>query len=288
MQKENKTGAPNDQRDFVPPYPYRHEELPGLFTLIGLARRNFLSVWTKHDFRLPFSWRVILGRQVVVCNSPSLVKEVFQTKHSVFQRKSPQMRHALEPLIGDGLFISDSETWTKRRKIVAPIIHGSRVPGFAPIMIDTINEKRDEWAGLADGQEIDALAEMAHLTAEIICRTIFGQNLGRHYAAEIVKGFSDYQLHIDQTDIISMLGWPEWLPRPRGRRIRRSVDRILSALDKIIDHYESPETETEPSVIGGLLGAREEDGSPMDREAIRNEAAVIFMAGHETTANTLA
>jgi cytochrome P450 len=42
------------------------------------------------------------------------------------------------------------------------------------------------------------------------------------------------------------------------------------------------------SVIGGLLEARDDNGNPLSREAIRNEAAVIFMAGHETTANTLA
>ena len=38
-----------------------------------------------------------------------------------------------------------------------------------------------------------------------------------------------------------------------------------------------------------LLDARDpETGDALDHEALRNEAAVIFMAGHETTANSLA
>src|SRR6516165_8034113 len=38
-----------------------------------------------------------------------------------------------------------------------------------------------------------------------------------------------------------------------------------------------------------LLEARDpETGEPLDNSALRNEAAVIFMAGHETTANSLA
>jgi cytochrome P450 len=42
-------------------------------------------------------------------------------------------------------------------------------------------------------------------------------------------------------------------------------------------------------MIGHLLEARDPStGEPLDTAAIRNEAAVIFMAGHETTANTLA
>eukprot|EP00903_Cladosiphon_okamuranus_P001525 g1523.t1 len=198
------------------------------------------------------------------------------------------MRHALEPLLGDGLFISDTETWAKRRKVVAPIIHGSRVKGFAPIMIETIDEKRAEWAARGEKAEIDALADMAHLTAEIICRTIFGRQLGKDYAAEVVQGFSDYQRHIDQIDLLSLFGLPEWLPRFRGRAIKKPVQRIMSVLDEIIESYEAQKQMGEASVIGGLLEARDENGEPLSRKAIISEAAVIFMAGHETTANTLA
>ncbi|ADZ70380.1 cytochrome P450 [Polymorphum gilvum] len=274
--------------DYVPPHPYRHETMPSVIELMGLARKNFLSIWSKGNFSSRLMSQQVLRRLLVVCNSPDVVQEAFQTNHAVLQRKSPQMRHALEPLIGDGLFISDSDIWRRRRKVVAPIIHGSRVPGFAPIMVDTIEEKRAEWAARGAGGEVDALAEMAHLTAEIICRTIFGRNLGRNYASEIVEGFSDYQRYIDQVDLPAMLGLPEWLPRFRRPAVHRSVKRILGVLDEIIDSYQAMKDSGEVSVIGGLLEARDEDGAPLSREAIRNEAAVIFMAGHETTANTLA
>nr|WP_280116316.1 MULTISPECIES: cytochrome P450 [unclassified Pannonibacter] len=230
----------------------------------------------------------VLRRMMVICNAPDVVQEAFQTHHVELQRKSPQMRHALAPLIGDGLFISDSETWARRRKVVAPIIHGSRVPGFAPIMIDTIEDQRNAWMARGDGAETDALADMAHLTAEIICRTIFGRQLGKNYAHEVVEGFSEYQRHIDQVDLAAMLGLPEWMPRFRKPAVRRATARILGVLDEIIDSYQTLKDNGEASVIGGLLEARDEDGKPLSREAIRNEAAVIFMAGHETTANTLA
>ncbi|PVB63786.1 cytochrome P450 [Labrenzia sp. 011] len=262
--------------------------MPPIWTLIGMAKRNFLSIWGVDDFQSRLRSKKVFTRNLVVCNRPDVVREAFQTNHAVLQRKSPQMRHALEPLLGDGLFISDTETWAKRRKIVAPIIHGSRVKGFAPIMIDTIGEKRAEWAKRGDGAEIDALAEMAHLTAEIICRTIFGRQLGKDYAAEVVQGFSEYQRHIDQTDLFSLLGLPDWLPRIRGRSVKKPVKRIMTVLDQIIDSYEAQKQNGEASVIGGLLEARDEDGNPLSRNAIRSEAAVIFMAGHETTANTLA
>ena len=280
--------APASSADFIPPYPFRYEKMPPIWKLVGMAKRNFLSIWGLEDFQGRLRSKKVFMRELFVCNRPDVVREAFQTNHEVLQRKSPQMRHALEPLLGDGLFISDTETWAKRRKVVAPIIHGSRVRGFAPIMTDTIEEKRNEWTRLGDGTEIDALAEMAHLTAEIICRTIFGRELGKDYASEVVQGFSDYQRHIDQIDLLSLFGLPEWLPRFQGRAIKKPVERILTVLDEIIDSYQAQKQKGEASVIGGLLEARDDEGNPLSREAIRSEAAVIFMAGHETTANTLA
>ena len=256
--------------------------------LLNKARKNYLAIWSHKDFDQNLIDFKILNRQLMVCNSPDTVKEAFKTNHQALQRKTPQMRNALSPLIGDGLFISDGEIWTARSKIVSPIIHGSRVSSFSPIMIETIEEKRREWIARNEGEEIDALSEMAHLTAEIICRTIFGQDLGREFATEVVEAFSDYQRQIDQIDLISLLGLPEWLPRFTKPSVRKSIKRIHTVLDQIIDQYARTSSQSNVSVLGGLLEACNEDGTPLDRQAIRNEAAVIFMAGHETTANTLA
>ena len=280
--------AAEANEEFCPPYPTRDPGRVKVMRLMKKARKNYLAIWSKKDFDQRLIDFQILNRPLLICNSPDVVKEAFQTNHHALQRKTPQMRNALSPLIGDGLFISDGEIWTARRKVVAPIIHGSRVPSFSPIMIDTIEEKKQEWLALSEGQEIDALSEMAHLTAEIICRTIFGQDLGREFATEVVESFSDYQRQIDQIDIASLLGLPEWLPRFTKPSVRKSIKRIHTVLDQIIDQYAKTKSEGHVSVLGGLLEACDESGKPLSREAIRNEAAVIFMAGHETTANTLA
>lgn len=274
--------------DFVPPYPPRLPRKPSTWRRLVLGRQNFLAMWEDEAFDLEFTIGRLFMRRVFVCNSPDAVQFAFSLKNASFERKSAQMRYALQPLIGDGLFISDGETWRKRRRIVAPIVHVSRLPEFAPVMVETAVETRDRWAKLQP-PTIDALAEMAHLTAEIICRTIFGRELGRDHAHEIVDGFSEYQRAIDQIDLVSLLGLPDWFPRFHGAAIGRSVARIHAVLDGIIASYRSRKHTDEVSVIGRLLDARDADtGEPLDQTALRNEAAVLFMAGHETTANSLA
>src|SRR5438067_8240408 len=133
--------------------------------------------------------------------------------HDSFERKTPQMRHALFPLLGDGLFISDGETWRRRRRIVAPIVHASRLSLYAPTMVEAATEAADRWAALAEGAPTDVLRDMATLTAEIICRAVFGPRLGHEHASEIVAAFSDYQRLVGQLDLLYLLGLPDWLPR---------------------------------------------------------------------------
>ena len=272
---------------FVPPFPPRRTEPAGLLELVNLYRTNLISVFSTADYRRDMTTTRIGLLDVHTVNSPALVREALQVNHDKLQAKTPQMRHALRPLLGDGLFVSDGTTWETRRAAVAPIIHTSRVRDFAPIMLDVASEWRRSWDALGSGTEVDMMAEMAELTAEVISRTVFGQRLGRDLTAEVVRGFTDYQAHVDQIDMLSLLRAPDWVPRLQRRAARRALERVHGVIDRVIDDVAAGRGDAN-AVISHLFEARDAEGRRLTRDAIRNEAIVIFMAGHETTANTLA
>jgi cytochrome P450 len=274
--------------EFVPPFPPRRSGALPVMALLKAARRNLLEIWSDTAFELEFFSVKLLSRRVYVCNSPDTVQQVLVGQNDIFQRKSPQMRNALRPLLGDGLFISDGETWKQRRKLIAPVVHASHLDRFAPTMVDTAEELAQRLAASPQPVRIEMLAEMASLTAEIICRTIFGRNLGRDDARQIVESFSEYQRAVGQTDVMSLLGLPEWLPRLRGMGLGRPTRRIHAVLDRILQSYEDDPAELDQSMLRLLM--RRSDSSlhsALTREQLRNEALVLFMAGHETTANSL-
>ena len=117
-----------------------------------------------------------------------------------YDRKSPQMRQALTPLLGDGLFVSDGDLWRERRNSCAPAMRSELLPLFVPRIAETAAQMADEWAE-QDGTKIDALREMARLTARIIGRTIFGDDTPTAEAEQVVQGFSLYQKSIEQMDL---------------------------------------------------------------------------------------
>ena len=279
--------------DYIPPFPPRHSQGLSTLQLLRKGRENLLSIWSTNDFECKTIQAKLLRQHIVIANSPETVRQAFVTANSSFEPKSHLMKRALKPLVGDGLFISDGETWRTRRRIVGSVIHGSRVPEFTPLMIEAMIELREQWTrqlhlpAIDRSNRIDMLNEMAKLTAEVISRAIFGQQLGKEHAQDIAEGFKDYQKNIGAFNLLPLLGLPDKLTYLFTRGIRRSAKRITTVLDNLVDGHFQQLSTNEKSVLG-ILSTDTPKGKTLDRQAIRNEAAVIFMAGHETTANCLA
>ena len=67
--------------------------------------------------------------------------------------------------------------------------------------------------------------------------------------------------------------------------LRRRIDRLL--YDQITRCRES-QHENRTDILAMLVAARDEDGRPMSDEEIRDEIMTMLLAGHETTATSLA
>lgn len=258
----------------------------GTIDTLLVARRNLLAIWPASAYRVSVDDIRLLGRQLVLVNSPEGVKHVLATRNDNYERKSPQMRRALEHLIGDGLFISDGETWRSRRPLVADIVHKSRVPVFGETMEAVTLAMAERWTRRG-GEAFDVLVEMAELTAEIIARTVFGNDLGAEAAHEVIEGFTRYQAGVDSLNIPYFLGFDEGLPILRGPGLRKAAARVDRVIRRVIDDHVAGHGD-DKSMIELLV--RRQKKNPelgLDVSALSNEAATIFMAGHETTAATL-
>ncbi len=274
----------------------RPEASTSLFKRLGMARKNLLSAWSDDDYRRAlFDFR-ILNQQYVVCNSPDTVRQVFLQEHDNYDRKSPQMRHALEPLLGDGLFASDGEVWKARRDYCAPAFDNSLLGGYFDTMVNSADELVRQWQGMSGDRPVDMLNEMARLTARIIGRSIFGDNTSDEEAIEVVRGFTDYQHHVEQLDLADSLGLPllRILRNPlRTLKTRYSAERVHKVIDEIIARSSREQASGKFSLISMFLtghtgGVGKDHACPLSLDAARNESIVMFMAGHETTANALA
>jgi cytochrome P450 len=128
---------------------------------------------------------------------------------------------------------------------------------------------------------------MAELTAEIIAQTVFGRNLGSEAANQVIEGFTQYQKSVDNFNLGYFLGWDEGWPLFHGPAKKRQVQRVHSVVEKVINDHLAGGGDSGSMVDLLVKRSTRNPELKLDVTALRNEAATIFMAGHETTATTL-
>jgi cytochrome P450 len=250
------------------------------------ARDNLVAAWPKSYYRREFIPIRILGRWMFVVNNPAGVQWVMVSNEKNYQ-KSPSNRQTLKPLLGNGLFVSEGPLWARQRRTASPSTHGSRLPEYARIVVECGQEMIGGWNRLADDAVVDVTEPFTLVTAEIISRIMFGYRLDER-GTELFEAFKEYQASHGRVHLLEILGMPSWLPRPgwgRGRSAVKKFDRVIL---EILAEGRKRQPTGAPTLLDMLLSFRDGDGRPMDPELIRDEMASIFLAGHETTAITLA
>ena len=101
-------------RAFSPPRP---EPLPAVIALMRCMIRgdgDLLSLLPAEAYRMPIGPLGYSRRSTIIVNRPDLVREVLTDAKGILP-KSDLMVHALDPLIGDSIFVSSGATWRRQR-----------------------------------------------------------------------------------------------------------------------------------------------------------------------------
>ena len=274
--------------DTIPVRPQPPKKIPGLLKIIRSINGDLIGAWPEPAYHMK-AYMLKMGRySVYIANSPQTVQHVFVNNNRNYNRKSIFMRNALEPLLGDGLFISDGDVWQARRDMEAPAFKATQLRNFAKIMTDCALEWSRRWEVQYPGKNMFMLTEMASLTAEVLCRCLFGKQLGMDNSHRIIKGFSRYQATIRHVDLAAVFGLPKWFHRkPRNHQAMVMARQIHDVVDEIITAQLNNPGEKQ-SLLAQMLGYyRPDDPDSISLQQIRNEIVVLLMAGHETTANSL-
>ncbi len=185
--------------------------------------------------------------------------------------------------LGEGLLTSEGEFWRAQRKLAQPAFHRERIAAFGELMVDFTERLMSAWV---DGQARDLQADMMQLTLEIVAKALFGAELGGESTE--VSAAMETLMHSFVASTARAIIVPQWLPTPSNLRVARAVRRLNGVLFNIIAERRR-DGEDRGDLLSMLLHAQdEESGRRMTDRQLRDECMTLFLAGHETTANTLA
>ncbi|HEU5115815.1 MAG TPA: cytochrome P450, partial [Isosphaeraceae bacterium] len=213
-------------------------------------------------------------------NHPDLVEEVLVTKNRLFVKHFALRR--TRRTLGKGLLTSEGDFWRAQRRLSQPAFHRDRVASYAAIMVDYAERMLQDWH---DGQTLDAQDAMMQLTLQIVAKTLFDADVSGESGD--ASAAMETLLHAFTNRIDKLIKIPEKIPTPANRRMERAARRLDGILYRIIEEHRK--SGDRGDLLSMLLRAQDEDtGRRMTDAQLRDEAMTLFMAGHETTANTLA
>src|SRR5438876_164987 len=97
--------------------------------------------------------------RILLIYHPDAIEELLVTRNRDFI-KSPGVR-LLRPLLGDGLLLSEGQTWLRQRRLMQPAFHRQRIAGYGDVM-SAFTERHI--AGWQVGATVDVHAEMIALS----------------------------------------------------------------------------------------------------------------------------
>jgi cytochrome P450 len=271
---------------FTPPYPQPRSPIVALLRAMLQGEGNLLGLLPAEAYRMPIGPLGYSRRSIVVVNEPRLVREVLLDPQGIFP-KSDLMVNALEPLIGDSIFVSSGATWRRQRAMMDPALTLMRVNRAFPSMEAGAAEAEQQLdAAAASGTPVSIDLTMSHLTADIICRSVFSSNLQAKVAHDVFDAFTVFERSVAQVEIRRLIMDRAWTRIPQTQSVLESCALIRRCLGELLDsHLDAGQSFDD--IASAVVAAQDGEGRAFTREELIDQLGVLFLAGHETSASAL-
>ncbi len=270
-----------DRRTNLPPGPRTHPALqlfrytlgPGP-VLEGCARR----------YGDPFTARFAGYGTFVMLSAPEAVRDVF--RGDPHELHSGEGNEFLKTVVGDNsVLVLDDEAHARQRRVLLPPLKGERLRAFFEVMKAETEQEVARWPV---GRPFRIDEPMRDVTLRVILQAVLGMLPGPELdelAARVKRmmdiGSTRFGLILNRLVPAEWFKGSRWLPFFRHQR---AVDDLLFAL--LARRRAAPGVGAD--VVADLLTARHEDGKPLSDQEIRDAVLTVLLAGHDTTAVSLA
>ncbi|MEU9250301.1 cytochrome P450 [Streptomyces sp. NPDC048270] len=212
-------------------------------------------------------------------------------------RKDNRFYQEIRDSFGNGLLTSQDEDYLRQRRLVQPLFTRRRVDGYAGAVAAETEAVLSAWER-APGGVVDVSGQMMHLALRAVSRILFGTDV--EATVDVVDRcfpvITEYVLRRGY----SPANFPRSWPTPANRRAAAAMDELYAVCDKIIG--ERRRTAAGPGAGGGpgegsgagedlltlLAAAGSSDDAEFDVTELRDQVLIFLLAGHETTATSLA
>jgi len=231
-------------------------------------------------FGTAFSMRLPFYGPAVVISDPTLAKELFRQPLDAVKGAEPNLGLVLGPGSSFGL---QGDKHRRHRKVILPPFHGNRMRAYEGLIEAETLEETAQWP---DGVEFPIQPVMMRITLNTILRGIFG---AQGTELDALRTLMPKMIKLGMRVVLVpslQRDFGPWSPWRRLGAMRTELDEIFASL--IARAQADPDLEQRTDILSLLLQARYDDGTAMSHSDIGDELFTLVVAGHETTATSLA
>jgi cytochrome P450 family 135 len=222
------------------------------------------------------------GMKLVMVSDPEAVKTVFTAPPEV--APSGAGNSPIAPIMGpSSVIVLTGPEHMRQRKLLLPPFHGERMREYEDTIVAAT---RRDMAGWELGRPMRLQERTRAITLEVIVRAVFGVQDERMVPLTAAIGALLEPASSPRMVLFALRRFS--LERPTG-----AIGEGLDALDAVIyeelkRRREQQDLADRTDILSLLMQARDEDGEAMTDGELRDELVTLLLAGHETTATSVA
>jgi len=225
------------------------------------------------------------GPTRVVVSHPELIRAVFTAPPEV--ARAGESNVALMPIFGSrSILLSDGEDHLRKRRLLLGPFHARRIEAAKSAVERIADEHVASWPR---GEVFKLHERLRALSFDVLTRVIFGLD-DRRMREDVALAFDRLMRASTPPSRRQLLyrlsgrsPWDAfWTAKAEAERLLAERIAAVRARD---DHGDG---DGDASILDLLAAARDENGRPMSDVELRDELTTLIVAGHESTASTLA
>ena len=238
-----------------------------------------LMVALAWDYEDPMTLPILGAGKAIVMWKPDGVKAFFTADPDTFV---PGANEALALILGRGsIFLMSGPEHRRARKLLMPPFHGDRMRAYGEVMRAAALRWMREWR---PGERFTVLRTTQGITLDVIIEALFGVQEPeriRQFHHDILSVVDSFNPLIAVFKFLqrSFGGYGPWA------KFQRNTAALNASLRELVaDKRASPGDD----ILSLLLAVRDEDGDTLSEQEILEQLLSFIVAGHETTATSLA
>lgn len=248
------------------------------------VRRNPIPFHKRYfdQFGDSFSLKIGVSKHIILSRDNEIAQYILQKNQKNYHKSKFQSVY-LSKYLGKGLLTVDGDFWLKQRRLIQPAFHKQKMNQLVENMNQTITS---ELEGLVEDKPIDLFPVMSQLAFNVVAKSLFQLSISDEKLNRIKYIIEEVQNFLIKEIRLPHKAW--WFSLSgQVKRHLELAEENNQIIKEIIEDRVSSNTEIN-DLLNMLLETRYEDtGEGMSVKQLVDEIKVLFIAGHETTANAL-